>query len=260
MTHKFNLNSLTRSALFTFLLGLMSILPAHAQFSTAYNLRSIFNTSGGPEFMLKYHNSPNMALRLKFNGSKSTTRSNQNFYEDNMYSNLDKWPSDITKDGSINTNTNWGVAPGVELRTSLNDNTVFYYGIDMRFSQTKYSYDYNWHYEYKDNNTQLYVIQQVRSSQQSSKTIEIAPTPLIGIHRELGHGFSALFETSVSANFFNTNSENSQNIYIWDVNSSSFIIPPAADQFKPQDQPWDNTINWSPRFDLFIAYTFNSDK
>ncbi len=255
--NQLRMRTLTVAALL--LIGAVS-MQAQAQLTTAFNLRPIFsNSTNMAELLFKYEVGSNMAVRFKINGYQYNNKSNQNFYEDDMYANLDKWPSDMSMDGYSNTGTNLGLAPGFEFRTSINEKTLFYYGIDLGVNLSAGKYENNWHSAYKDQNSGKYIIQQVRNNSSNSKTTTFSPAPLIGIQRSLGAGFSVLFESSVSASFSRSTGENDNTIYIWNAANQEFELPTnVQDEFKDQPQPWNSTFNWSPTFNLFVAYTFGS--
>lgn len=255
-----NRNRLRTISVFTLLLFGAMGMQAQAQLTTAFNLRPIFtNSSNIAELLFKYEVGSNMAVRFKINGYQYNNKSNQNFYEDDMYANLDKWPSDMSMDGYSNTGTSLGLAPGFELRTSINEKTLFYYGIDLGVNLSTGKYENNWHSAYKDPNSGKYVIQQIRNNNSNSKTTTFTPAPLIGIQRSIASGFSVLFETSVSASFSRSTGENDNTIYTWNAGNQEFELPTnVPDEFKEQAQPWNTTFNWSPSFNLFVAYTFGS--
>lgn len=246
----------------TLIFNLLFLTEVQAQLTTALNLRPIFSsTSGNPDLLFKYDLSDGkFAIRTKVSGNITNSKSNQNFYEDDRYYNLDQWPEDISMEGSTFKFTTLNVSPGVEFRRSLSETSTFYYGLDITYTRSQYDNQGNWHSSFKDNNIDKYIIQQVRSNSSSNTTTSIAPTPLIGFQQQIANGFSVLLEGSVNVSWQRSIGDNENLIYLWDWNTEEFYTPDPQEEFKEQEQPWNFNGNLNPRIDLYIAYTFGTGK
>ena len=106
---------------------------SYGQLSTSFNLNSVFNYSQSPQLMFKYQIGNNMAVRLAVSGNRNHTEGIQNFYEDDAYTNLDKWPSDVPMTGYTNTSSNIAFRPGIEFRKSMNEQTFVYAGVPVEW-------------------------------------------------------------------------------------------------------------------------------
>lgn len=250
------------SSLTLFLIALLASSTAHAQLTTALSLKPIFsnNANNVPNLLFKYELAQGKyALRLRAGGNLSKTENIQNFYEDDMYYNLDKWPEDVSMDGGNYKANSYMINPGFEIRMPLSEQTTFYYGLDIAYSKFNYTNNSQWHYATKDINSGLYTIQQVRKNSYDNLTQQISPTPLIGIQQNVKGGLKVLIEASINAGWLRNTGENSNDIYYWDAGIEEFYQPNQnTDPFKEQAIPWNFNSNLNPQIDLMIAYTFGS--
>ncbi len=228
---------------------------AQAQLTSGLNLRSIFSGTTSPELLFKYQIADRAAVRFAISGSRNHSEGIQNFYPDNYYDNLNQWPSEIDKSGTSNTYSNFGLRPGFEYRKHLNTKTYCYSGIDVLYSQTTYNYVGNSHSAYATA-PQMYTISQVRRYSYEGTSTNISPSLLFGMSREIAKGFSVFGEASVSASFSKNTTANESLVYNW--NGSVFETPPPPDEFIDQDIPWSSVFNWTPRIEIYLAYTLGS--
>lgn len=233
-------------------------LPAHAQWSASFNLGYLFDGyTNQPQMLFKKSlGDGSAALRFSLGGENNTQSNNLMFYKESKYTNINDWPTKVDDQFSYQYSSKYlVVAPGIELRKNINENNMMYYGLDVLFSTNDYSNEQISYYNSFDNNTELYTIQQIYQYNSESNGTSIMPRIFLGMTRNLGHNFSLMAETAISANMNKSSSTSTNVSWYWD--GSDFVNNAPADEYEENPEPWDMNINWLPSFDIYLTYTFN---
>ena len=238
--------------------------PAQAQLTTALGLNYVFGGYGTdmPQLMIKAPIGESAAFRLRVGADGSSNQDMYEFYENRDYINQNDWPNDIDEDfRNDNKNTNFRIAPGIELRKSIGNNSLFYYGLDVGIEM--YSYEYRNAYFGQNYNagTNEATITYVSDYSETTKRTTIQPMIFLGFQKAIGHGFSFMIETSVGPEMRSETRTKENKYYSWNGGTMEFEVNESSTYEIEQDEPNKRTyMNFEPMVDLYLAYTFGSKK
>ena len=252
------MKKLMTTALISF--ALLASVPAHAQWSASFNLGYLFDGStNAPQMLFKKGiNDGNAAIRFSVGGDMDKSKDLLDFYKKNKYTNLNNWPSKVEDEVQYNyKSSELLIAPGIELRTNISEKNMVYYGLDLLFSVSNYENEQVNYYTSYNAGTEMYTINNIYVYNSSGSSTQIMPKLFLGVSRNLGHNISIMAETSITGGMYQSQNMNTNESWNW--NGAQFVNNAPGDEFEENDEPWDMSIDWMPRFDFWFTYTFGSN-
>ncbi|MFY0643149.1 MAG: hypothetical protein JXR19_01635 [Bacteroidia bacterium] len=237
--------------------------PADAQLTTALGMNYVFGGYGTdmPQLMLKAQLGESAAFRFRVGADGSSNRDMYEFYENRDYINHNDWPSDIDEDyRNENKNTQIRVVPGIELRKSIGNNSLFYYGLDVAFEMYNSMYRNAYFGQNYNSGTNESTITYIQDNSETYKRTSIQPMIFLGFQKDIGHGFSFMIETAVGPEMRSETRDREYKYYNWNGGTMEFDVNENNTwEIEPDEPNKRMYMNFEPMVDLFLAYTFGSN-
>ncbi|MBR9859559.1 hypothetical protein GYB22_02170 [bacterium] len=245
-------------------LSIACAFPASAQLTVGYNIRPLFNNFQGmpTNVIVKYSfMDQQFAGRLRGGYSQFKFQNNQNFFEDDQYTNLDAWPEDVSMKANVNNNKAYSIAPGFEYRFVRKEKTTIYAGLELMITKNISDQSWTWHGNSINQQDPMFTISQIRTNEFSGVTTEISPFLLMGFQYNISPAWSVFTEASIGSSSTRSDGEQRNRMFFWDYVDEEFEEQENNQpQLKDQEQPWNHMINFNPSLNFFVAYTFGTDK
>ena len=240
---------------------MLSGTKANAQLTIAASLNPVFDGWSQSPALLKLPVAGDaIAIRLGGNGYVNDYTQPNNFFEEDMYSNFDEWPSKVNMYNYRNFNSTKVIRPGVEFRFAPNGVAQFYAGVDVEIGGSKGEYEYNYFYQTMSAPDE-YTIYQINSNMSTSKSTQINPSVLIGASRQLGNGFSIFVEAAITNYMSKMTETTSENVYYsWNYGTMEFDKGPDSPEYETPEFVWNTNLELTPHVNFYVAYTFGSQE
>ncbi|MFY0643150.1 MAG: hypothetical protein JXR19_01640 [Bacteroidia bacterium] len=239
--------------------------PAQAQVTTALGLNYVFGGWSNydmPQLMIKVPIGNSAAFRLRAGAYGYSRTEMFEFYENRDYINHSDWPNKIDDEVRREENDfDFTVVPGIEFRKQINNNNLFYYGLDIGFTSESDKY-YNRSFSQSYNaGTNESTITRVYETYDVYKSSTITPMVFLGYQRSIGGGFSLMIETAVGPELRTQTRMYERMEFDWDGGTMDFEVDENNTyEFENTDPNKNNWLSFEPYVDLYLAYTFGSNE
>ena len=238
--------------------------PAQAQVTTALGLNYVlggWSNYDMPQLMIKAPIGESAAFRLRAGADGYNRTEMYEFYENRDYVNMNDWPNKIDDEVRRQENDfDFLIVPGIELRKQLNNNNLFYYGLDVAIGSESDKY-YNRSFSQSYNSgTNEATITRVYETYDQYKATTFTPMLFLGYQRSIGNGFSFIIETAVGPELRSQTRTYERMEYDWNGGTMEFELDENNSyEIDRSDANKSNWLNFEPYVDLYLAYTFGSN-